>query len=571
MAIILGIHWGYHDSSATLFDDYKLIAAVQKERLSRVKKEGGDPSACIEEVLQIAGLKISDIDVAAFSRLFVERRMLKLSLWRKLLEYLQGKAHAPVDLAKRMHREKTTSPSDVLDLEKLRRHFKLPKRTKIHFYNHHEAHALPALFYTEWNNALIYTADGYGDNVNYSHRIFRDHSLTCLYGDDTWLTKAYEHNSIAKAYMFVTEALGFKPNSHEGKVTGLAAFGQPELVDEFLAPYTVDEAGNIHGSFSDDASHRKYYFDLCKKTTRENCAASIQEATERLLIQSISTILGREKVSHVGLAGGLFANVKLNQRIAELTGVDEIFVVPPMGDEGLTIGGVLGYLLERDGLQSWLSRRHKLKDVYTARDFDSVATARILACNRSIFKIDGAPAETAAKLIAGDAVVATFAGKMEFGPRALGARSILASPHRRDINDTINKRLERSEFMPFAPVVARQDAQIVFEINPINSYASEFMTVTCNVRKEWLDRIPAVVHVDGTARPQIIDRNRNPLYFDILEKFKNITGLPVLINTSFNVHEQPIINTPEEAAIALVDNRIDYLVTNEAVFGFHRS
>jgi carbamoyltransferase len=276
-------------------------------------------------------------------------------------------------------------------------------------------------------------------------------------------------------------------------------------------------------------------------------------------------ILAREKVSRVGLAGGLFANVKLNQRIADLDGVDEVFVVPPMGDEGLTIGGALDYLLRRDGMAQWLKQRRRLDHVYTGRDFDSVATKRILAHDSRIRPVEGNPAETAARLVADGSVVATFLGRMEYGPRALGARSIIASPHRRDINDSINKRLDRTEFMPFAPVTTEADAAEVFDVTSTNAYACRFMTITCDVKQQWADRIPAVVHVDGTARPQVITRAPNPMYFDILDAFKRRTGTPTAINTSFNVHEQPIINTPEEAAIALIDDRVDYLVTQNTV------
>ena len=155
---------------------------------------------------------------------------------------------------------------------------------------------------------------------------------------------------------------------------------------------------------------------------------------------------------------------------------------------------------------------------------------------------------------------------MEYGPRALGARSILASPADARINDTLNKRLSRTEFMPFAPVVAEEDAAEVFEITPVNRYAARFMTITCATREAWKSRIPAVVHVDGTARPQIVSRDPNPLYFDILRGFKQETGLPVLINTSFNAHEEPIVNTPAECLNALEDRRIDAVVTENGYY-----
>lgn len=570
MAVILSVHWGVHDSSAALFDDYSLLAAVQKERLTRIKKDGGDPTICIDEVLEIAGLTRAAIDVVVFSRMLVTRAMLHQSWLRAMAEKLQGKSARTADLATRMRQAGTTDARRVVDVAALRRHFDLPERAAIHFANHHEAHALPALFHTDWDNALLYTADGYGDNVNYSQRIFRYEQINCLFGDDRWLLTPYRNDSVARAYMYVTEALGFKPLHHEGKITGLAAFGKPELADAFRKPFSVDKRGIVSSMFKDAEDQRAYYFKMCADQPREVCAASIQAATEAIILESVNRILDREKVSNIGLAGGLFANVKLNQRLAEETGATEVFIVPPMGDEGLTIGGALDYLLRRDGMATWLRHRHRLDSIYTGRDFDAAATNRILAHDSRIRIVEGPPAATAAQLLADGLVVATFLGPMEYGPRALGARSIMASPHRRDINDSINRRLDRTEFMPFAPVVPQSDAADVFDITPTNAYASRFMTITCNVKPQWASHIPAVVHVDNTARPQIITRDPNPLYFDILDAFKHRTGTPVLINTSFNVHEQPIINTPEEAATALIDDRIDFLVTCDAVLSAGR-
>ena len=155
---------------------------------------------------------------------------------------------------------------------------------------------------------------------------------------------------------------------------------------------------------------------------------------------------------------------------------------------------------------------------------------------------------------------------MEYGPRALGARTILGSPADAGINDTLNQRLSRTEFMPFAPVVAEQDADTVFDLGAEKAYAARFMTITCNTKPEWRERIPAVVHVDGTARPQTIRRDWNPTYYDVLAAFKEKTGLPVLINTSFNAHEEPIINTPDECLGALLDGRIDYVLTEAGLY-----
>jgi carbamoyltransferase len=236
-----------------------------------------------------------------------------------------------------------------------------------------------------------------------------------------------------------------------------------------------------------------------------------------------------------------------------------------MGDEGLPVGGSLVYLLQRDGIAHWLKQRRLLKDVYLGRDYSDVADAT-LSKILGIRRLAGNPVEGAAKRLAAGAIGAIYTGRMEYGPRALGARSILANPSRRETHDLLNTRLDRTEFMPFAPVIAADKAAEVFDVNAVNAYACRFMTITCNVWPKWRDRIPAVVHVDGSARPQTIVRESNPLYFDIVSAFERATGIPVLVNTSFNVHEEPIVNTPRECAQALLDRRIDFVVTQQAVY-----
>jgi carbamoyltransferase len=236
-----------------------------------------------------------------------------------------------------------------------------------------------------------------------------------------------------------------------------------------------------------------------------------------------------------------------------------------MGDEGLPVGAALSFLLERDGLAHWLTQRRGLDHLYLGRDYDG-AIDRALASDPAIKRIAGDPAEAAAARLAAGEVGAIYAGRMEYGPRALGGRSILANPAAPHVHDELNRRLERSEFMPFAPCVLEEDCATVFDITPVNRRAARFMTITCAVREDWRDRIPAIVHVDGTARPQIVYDQDNPLHAGILRGFRAATGIPVLINTSFNVHEEPIVNAPDEAMHALLGRRVDFLVTNQAVY-----
>jgi carbamoyltransferase len=286
---------------------------------------------------------------------------------------------------------------------------------------------------------------------------------------------------------------------------------------------------------------------------------------EDVMLTSVRTLLKQHPARHLGLAGGVFANVRLNRVLAEKLDLDEIFIFPPMGDEGLPVGGALAYLMKRDGLDRWLSHRHRLGNVYLGRDYTGEADPA-LGNIAGLRRLSGDPVATAAKRLAKGEIGAVYTGRMEYGPRALGARSILANPSRRETHDLLNQRLDRTEFMPFAPVVAAEKAAEVFDVNSVNGYACRFMTITCDVHSAWRERIAAVVHVDGSARPQTIERATNPLYYDLVAGFERETGIPVLVNTSFNVHEEPIVNTPRECAQALLDKRIDFVVTNQAIY-----
>jgi len=218
------------------------------------------------------------------------------------------------------------------------------------------------------------------------------------------------------------------------------------------------------------------------------------------MLTSVRRLLERNPARKLGLAGGLFANVRLNQLLAEKLPIDEIFVFPPMGDEGLPVGGVLAYLLRRDGMVQWLKERRRLENVYLGRDYDSEIDGTLRA-TPGVRQIQAAsPAEEAARRIAVGEIGAIYTGRMEYGPRALGARSILASPQNRETHEMLNKRLDRTEFMPFAPVVAAGHAAEIFDISNVNSYACRFMTIACKVREPWRARIPAVWIVSKFVR-----------------------------------------------------------------------
>jgi carbamoyltransferase len=354
------------------------------------------------------------------------------------------------------------------------------------------------------------------------------------------MTRPSQIDSLGQAYAGATLALGYRAWRHEGKLTGLSAMGNPIFADEIGSHFRVDDAGRVLSDFRNNPAMEALLRELAKGARREDIAASIQQVLEDRMLTSVRRLLERHPARHLGLAGGIFANVRLNRVLAEQLPLDEIFIFPPMGDEGLPVGGALTYLLERDGLAGWLKQRRRLSNVYLGRDYTKAADGT-LAATPGIKRSPEAPLAGAAQRLAKGELGAIYTGRMEFGPRALGARSILANPARRETHDLLNERLDRSEFMPFAPVIAAHKAKTVFDVNSVNAYACRFMTITCDVHAAWRERIAAVVHVDNSARPQVIERDANPLYYDILTAFEQATGIPVLVNTSFNVHEEPIV------------------------------
>jgi carbamoyltransferase len=566
---ILGIY-NQHDACAALFDDYKLEAAIAQERPTRRKGDGnGFPDAAVRECLDQGGIGLSEVDVVCLPRTRYPKKYFKLRAHIPFPKAAKDNSH---ELIRVMVRNFIADPLSALDARAYLADQGL-KPKDIYFYNHHLAHALGVLFHTQWDDALIYTSDGGGDRTFYSARRLKDGRLEEIFGGEAD-SRAYSRpqnrgDSMGHLYYHATRALGFKPLRHEGKVLGLAAFGKPIYAAELRMFYRVEADGQIRGVFHPREVVAKIE-TIARTGKREDVAASVQAVLEEITLSALEKIIARHPARCLGLCGGVFANVKLTQRIAERFPFDEIFVYPAMSDQGEAAGGVLEYLLQRDGLDAWLGHRTPFSDVYLGRDYTDGAD--------DVFRAGGAAEEVSvsagrndlvpriAELIAQGKVVGTYLGRGEYGPRALGARSIMAAATDRKINDWLNERLDRTEFMPFAPVVREERCADLFDLPQSLMYTARFMTVTCNVKDEWKDKIPAVVHVDGTARPQVVARATNPLYYDILEQYEQLTGVPALINTSFNVHEEPIINKPEEALKALQMGRVDYVATETALW-----
>lgn len=364
--LILTVHTGGHDAAAAVFEDYTLRAAVQLERLTRQKGDGREhPDLAIDEVLSIVGATRRDVDIAGFSRTEFPTTLLRniggVRWFReKYRKYVEGRTRRY--MPPEFKRNNTPRIEDIVNIPKFRRWSGFRDDAHVYFYNHHESHALAPLFHTQWDEALLVTADAGGDTVNYSQRHFAKGTLTTIYGGEECLLTPLPVDSLGHAYMAMTASLGFTPIRHEGKLTGLAAFGQPVLADRIAARFSVDDAGRVFSDFRTYPEMVTFIRDLAAGVSREDASASIQQVLEDTMLRSVKRLLQRHKARYLGVAGGVFANVRLNRVLADRLPIEEIFIYPAMGDEGMPAGGALCYLLQHavssQARRQHLDRRH---------------------------------------------------------------------------------------------------------------------------------------------------------------------------------------------------------------------
>jgi len=301
----------------------------------------------------------------------------------------------------------------------------------------------------------------------------------------------------------------------------------------------------------------------CGKMSNKDLASSIQNLLEKRLVEVVEYWVEKTGIHDVVLAGGVFANVKFNQHISMIKKIDNLFIFPDMGDGGNAYGAAVYSFYKNNKFVP-----EKITNVYFGPEFTNDYIKNVLTSNKKQiqFELSKNICKDTAKLIAENKVIGWFQGRMEYGPRALGNRSIIASPTDASINKWLNERMKRTEFMPFAPSCLYEYADELFDI-PKESmkYPAQFMTITFEMKKNWLDKAPAVSHIDQTARPQLVAKEGNPKFYKLLKEFNKISGLPLFINTSFNVHEEPIVCNPEEALRSLLTGVIDYLCIGDYI------
>ena len=589
---VLGINYG-HDSSACLIQNGELMAAVEEEKLSRKKSELGYPEKAIQYLFEKFGLTEADIDVIAFggfSYNLYSQHDIKHRFFRKKIDRY-------MDLADRIGaffyilKQNVGEQNKAFFMEQVRQ--KGFKKAQILFYKHHLAHAASAYYHAPFKADLVVTCDGHGDGEAFNFYLPDSHDNLFLIVENDYTT------SIGQLYSCVTRFFGFKPNRHEGKIMGLAAFGKAtDLVQKMNALFFYEnnalkrfpnqpfeekyQLANKEGLISlrkkmsfkglnatgaDYALNSILLTDWLKNNTekysREDVTFALQKNTEGVVLKEIQRVLQanfKEKHVKLALAGGVFANVRLNQLLIELPNVDNIFIQPAMSDAGLSLGAaVLG---ERE-----TSKRNaffSMSDTYLGVDFSNeiptfIENLEAKHPHLTVLKSEN-PVEIIAQFLMEDKIVGFYAGRMEWGPRALGRRSIIANPFRKEVNAELNRRLNRTEFMPFAPSVLDYKAAEYLINFDENCPASDYMTLTYDVKSTYHKQLQAVVHVDGTCRPHIVKKENNAYYYAVLEAFYQKSGCGAIVNTSFNTHEEPIVATPQNALNALLEKRIDILV-----------
>jgi carbamoyltransferase len=551
---VLGLSCFYHDSAAALLQDGRIVAACQEERLSRKKHDAGFPSRAVKYVLREAGIGPEQLDAVGFydKPLLKFERMLSTYVATFPRSFGSFRTAMPVWL-----KEKLWVPS--LIRKELR-----PYKGPILFAEHHMSHAASCFLVSPFEEAAILTVDGVGEWATASFGVGR--------GTDITLFKEIRFpHSLGLLYSAFTYYLGFKVNSAEYKVMGLAPYGKPVHYDRIMKDMVhLNEDGSFklnmdyfsydHGLRMTNGKFSDFFGGPPRKpeswmTEREfDIAASVQKVCEEVVLRMARFIHKETGLSKLCMAGGVALNCVANGRVIRETPFKDIFVQPAAGDAGGAVG-VAHYIYNtlnkrpRNGgwSHAYLGPEYKDEEIEAYLDSRGVPY-RALPRPELL--------QTAARLLAEGNVIGWFQGRMEFGPRALGGRSILADPRDPKMRDTLNMKIKfREGFRPFAPSVLADKAAEWFEIE----CESPYMLLVAPVR-EGKRQIPSVTHVDNSARLQTVTREASPLYYDLIAEFEKVTGVPVIINTSFNVRGEPIVCTPGDAYLCFMRTNMDQLV-----------
>jgi carbamoyltransferase len=568
--LVLGITDGISCGAAVVRDG-QVLAAVNEEALSRIKMAYGFPRQAISDVLDLAGVQGSDIDLVTPAtinnhlfdgvRQFDGWLQADRGIVRNAVFTTAGKFSYLIDVIPGLSTlyYKLRWPAFVSRRRRinaiLREEFKID--APVEYIDHHLAHATSTYYTSGFKNALAVSMDGGGDGLSSRIYAIRDGVFECIDTTSAW-------DSPANFYAYVTHISGYKAQKHEGKITGLAAHGQPiyrDLLDSMIT-FKNGEVRNISGRAFIGAINL-LQSRLPQGWTKEDLAASIQQHCEDLAVSYVKKHVRPGNPTDLAIAGGLFANVRINQKLYEIEGVDRLWVHPGMTDCGLAVGAALAPCMRNRTAASMPSVDRVVPDVYYGRGYTSAEIEKDIQSASLAYDHKQNIERDIAQLLSDGHVVARFNGRMEYGPRALGNRSILYQPADPQVNEWLNDRLKRTEFMPFAPSTTIEHADRFYNNIGGAKDSARFMTITFDCTDFMKKTCPGVVHVDGTARPQLVNREDNPSYYKIIEEFGKITGIPTIINTSFNMHEEPIVRSPVDAIRAFQLGHLDYLAVGE--------
>ena len=586
MTSILGISAFYHDSAACIVINGKIVAAAQEERFTRIKHDLSYPKNAINFVLKFANLNLSDLDyIVFFEKPFLKfERLLETYLAFAPKGFFQFTKAMPVWLSEKLFQKNAL----INHLKNHDKNFKDDK--KLFFSEHHLSHAASAFFPSPFEEAVVLTADGVGEWA----------TTTVALGKGKSLEIKKEINfphSIGLLYSAFTYYLGFKVNSGEYKVMGLAPYGKAKYYDVIinnLVDIKPDGTFKLDQSFFDYATGLKMinskFVNLFGQKVRDSkfekltqfhmdIAASIQKVTEEIILRICKSLREEYQIKNLCLAGGVALNCVANGAILKQKIFDKIWVQPAAGDAGGSLGAALAIWHLHLKKERTININDSMQGSYLGPEFSQAQIEKELSeigANFETLNQNEIIERTTERIIAGDAI-GWFQGRMEFGPRALGGRSILGDPRSETMQKDLNMKVKyRESFRPFAPSVLEEDFRDWFDVDQ----KSPYMLIVANVANKHIvtlsekenklfgleklnvkrSNIPAVTHIDNSARIQTVAKNFNPIFYKLLLKFKEKKGCPILINTSFNVRGEPIVNSPKDAFNCFMGTELDTLV-----------
>ena len=590
MKSILGISAFYHDSAACILKDGKIIAAAQEERFTRKKHDASYPKNAIKFVLNYANLNLSEVD----NIVFFEKPFLK---FERLLEtYVAFAPKGFVSFSKAMPlwiKEKLFQKN--LLFNKLKEHDKNYKSDEnIFFSDHHLSHAASAFFPSPFEEAVVLTADGVGEWATTTVAIGKSNKL------DIEKEIHFPH-SLGLLYSAFTYYTGFKVNSGEYKLMGLAPYGNPNYVNKIKELIDIKDDGTfrLNQKYFNYATGltmtNDYFHNLFGQKPRDpnnerltqfhmDIASSIQKVTEEIMIKLAKAIRNEFGIKNLCLAGGVALNCVANGKILKEKIFDNIWIQPAAGDAGGSLGAALALWYIDQGNKRIINPDDDMAGSYLGSEFSQEQVEKelkSLGANYEVVNYENLIDQTS-DYLSKEKAIGWFQGRMEFGPRALGGRSILGDPRSDKMQKNLNLKVKyRESFRPFAPSVLKEDLSDWFDMNVSSPYMLLVADINLNKQIQMSDEqkklfgidklnikrseIPAVTHVDYSARIQTVDKKNNKYYYDLISKFKEKTGCPIIVNTSFNVRGEPIVNTPTDAFKCFMGTELDYLVIGNCI------